>query len=101
MLQTNSNKNAKPGERKWFLFSFPLSVMHYEGFQHINCLIILNYKKIIGIFYYRQAEKPEKQCVCDTQFQQKCEGQRTKTNKNAKQFQQKCEAIPTKMRRPL
>ena len=43
----------------FFPFSFPLSVMLYEGFQHINCLIILNYKNIIGIFYYRQAEKPE------------------------------------------
>jgi hypothetical protein len=69
MLQSKPNKSTKPRGKEmvsFFFSSFPLSVMLHEGFQHINCLIILNYKNIKEVFYYRQAERLEEQCVCDT-----------------------------------
>jgi hypothetical protein len=64
VINENQQKYEAPGKGNGFFFlsffSFSLSVMLNNGFQHINSLIILNYKKIIGIFYYTEAEKPEK-----------------------------------------
>ena len=60
VINEYQQKYEAPGKGNGFFFlSFSLFVMLNDGFQHINSLIILNYKKIIGIFYYTEAEKPE------------------------------------------
>jgi len=62
VINENQQKCEARG-KEMVSFFFPSSChplrWFWGRFQHINCLIILNYKKIIRIFYYRQAEKPK------------------------------------------